>query len=78
MFNNYKIFILGTLYLVSCFLCYSLGRAHAETKIVKEKGDEIIKEIEVIKYVEKQKSEIWAAPNATSTELLSLMQDNKL
>ena len=75
---NYKILILGTLYLASCFLCYSLGRAHAETKIVKEKGDEIIKEIEVIKYVEKQKSEIWAAPNATSTELLSLMQDNKL
>lgn len=75
---NPKYFICGILYLGSCLLCYFLGRSHAEIKIVKEQGEEIIREIEVIKYVEKQKSEIWAAPNATSTELLGLMQDNKL
>ena len=62
----------------SCFLCYLLGRSHVETKIIKEKGEEIVREVEVIKYVEKQKSKIWSAPNATSSELLELMQNNQL
>ena len=75
---NPKYFICGILYLSSCLLCYFLGKSHAEIKIVKEKGEEIIREVEVVKYVEKQKLEIWAAPNATSTELLELMQNNKL
>lgn len=57
---------------------YLLGRSHAEVKIVKEKGEEIIKEVEVIKYVEKQKSQIWSAPNATDTELVGLFMQNKL
>lgn len=76
--TNYKILILLLFYLGSCGLCYLLGRSHAEIKIVKEKGEEIVREIEVIKYVEKQKSEIWSAPNATSSELLELMQNNQL
>ena len=61
-----------------CFICYLLGRSHAEVKIVKEKGEEIIKEVEVIKYVEKQKSEIWSAPNASHDELIELFVQNKL
>lgn len=73
-----KFFIPIFLYLVSCGLCYFLGRSHSETKIIKERGEEIIKEVEVIKYVEKQKAKIWSTPNATSIELLDLMQDNKL
>ena len=61
-----------------CTAFYFLGRSHAEVKIIKEKGEEIVREVEVIKYVEKQKSEIWSAPNATSSELLGLMQNNQL
>lgn len=64
-----------------CALCvafYLLGRSHAEVKIVKEKGEEIIKEVEVVKYVEKQKSEIWAKPNAGDSELVELFMQDKL
>ncbi len=61
-----------------CLICYFLGRSHAETKIIKERGEEIIKEVEVIKYVEKQKAEIWSAPNASDTELVGLFMQNKL
>lgn len=61
-----------------CFACYLLGRSHAEIKIVKEKGEEIIKEVEVIKYVDKQKAEIWSKPNASDRELIGLFMQNKL
>jgi len=61
-----------------CFMSYLLGRSHAEIKIVKEKGEEIIKEVEVIKYVDKQKAEIWSKPNASDRELISLFMQNKL
>lgn len=61
-----------------CSACYLLGRAHAEVKIVREQGENIIKEAEVIKYVEKEKSQIWTKPNADRDALLELMQANKL
>ena len=61
-----------------CCASYLLGRSHAEIKIVKEKGEEIIKEVEVIKYVEKQKSEIWSKPNSSSDELIGLFMEDKL
>lgn len=50
---------------------YSLGRSHAELKIVE-------KEIEVVRYVDKKKAEIQARPNATRKELLELMRNNIL
>ena len=61
-----------------CSGFYLLGRSHAQIKIIKEKGEEIIKEVEVVKYVEKQKSQIWSAPNASDTELVGLFMQNKL
>lgn len=61
-----------------CLACYLLGRSHSEVKIVREKGEEIIREVEVIKYVEKEKSKIWRKPNADRTDLLKLMRENRL
>lgn len=61
-----------------CLMCYLLGRSHAEVKILHEKGEEIIKEVEVIKYVEQKKAEIWAEPNASDTELIGLFMQDKL
>ena len=51
--------------------CYFLGKSHAETKI-------ITKQVEVIKYVEKQRGKIHMRPNADRSELLELMHSNKL
>lgn len=61
-----------------CVAFYLLGRSHAEVKIIKQKGEEIIKEVEVIKYVEKEKAQIWAKPNASHNELTSLFMQDKL
>lgn len=61
-----------------CLMSYLLGRSHAEVKIVKQKGEEIIKEVEVIKYVDKQKADIWARPNASDAELIGLFMQDKL
>lgn len=77
-FETLKVLFLSLLVVALCVGFYLLGRSHAEVKIVKEKGEEIIKEVEVIKYVEKQKSQIWSAPNATDTELVGLFMQNKL
>jgi len=61
-----------------CAAFYFLGRSHAEVKIVKEKGEEIIKEVEVIKYVQKEKAQIWSKPNASDGELIGLFMQDKL
>ena len=61
-----------------CLACYYLGRSHAEVKIIKERGKEIIKEVEVIKYVEKEKAKIGSAPAAGRDTLLELMRAGKL
>lgn len=61
-----------------CAACYFLGRSHSEVKIIREKGKEIIKEVEVIKYVEKEKAKIWAKPNANRDDLLKLMRNGEL
>lgn len=50
---------------------YSLGRSHAELKVVKEK-------VEVIKYVEKERAAIQARPNAGRGDLLKLMRAGQL
>ena len=38
----------------------------------------ITKEVEVVRYVDKKKSDIYSKPNASRTALIKLMQDNKL
>ena len=61
-----------------CAACYMLGRSHSEVKIIKEQGKEVIKQVEVIKYVEKEKAKIWVKPNAGRDDLLNLMRGGEL
>ncbi len=57
---------------LSCLLgAYLLGRSHSELKIVKE-------QVEVVKYVEKKKADIYSKPNLGRDSLLKLMHDGKL
>lgn len=66
--KNAVVFILFISALLGAYL---LGRSHSELKIVKE-------QVEVIKYVSKEKSEIYSRPNATRSELISLFNSGKL
>ena len=50
---------------------YLLGRSHSELKIVKE-------QVEVVKYVEKKKADIYSKPNLGRDSLLKLMHQNVL
>lgn len=61
-----------------CAAFYFLGRSHSEIKIVREKGEEIIKEVEVVKYVEKEKAKIWSKPNDSRDALLKRMYNGQL
>ena len=61
-----------------CFACYMLGRSHSEVKIIKQEQQQTIKEVEIIKNVEKQKAKIWTKPNADRDNLLELMHTGKL
>ena len=54
-----------------CLVCLLLGKSRAETKIV-------TKQIEVVKYVEKKKAEIYSAPNAQRDDLVRLFNTGKL
>ena len=63
--------ILSVLFLSSLAGAYFLGRSHSELKIVKE-------QVEVVKYVEKKKADIYSRRSATRPELLELMYNNKL
>ena len=66
--KNAVVFIL----FISAMLgAYLLGRSHSELKIVKE-------QVEVIKYVNKEKSEIYSKPNLSRDAILERMRDNKL
>lgn len=57
---------------ISCLAgAYFLGRSHSELKIVKE-------QVEVVKYVEKKKADIYSKPNASKKQLLDLMKSNVL
>ena len=78
MFEIQKTVFLSLLVVGLCVGFYLLGRSHAQIKIVKEKGEEIVKEVEVIKYVEQKKAEIWSAPNADAVELVGLFMQDKL
>ena len=63
--------ILSVLFLSSLAGAYFLGRSHSELKIVE-------KQVEVIKYVEKKKADIYSKPNATREQLLDLMKNKWL
>ncbi len=66
--KNAVVFIL----FISAMLgAYLLGRSHSELKIVKE-------QVEVVKYVDKKKAEIYSKPNLSRNAILERMRDNKL
>ena len=78
MFDIKRVVLQALFLTVLCLMSYLLGRSHSEVKIIKERGREIIKEVEVIKYVEKEKAQIWSQPNADRDDLLKLMRDGQL
>ena len=70
-----KYAILGVVLAAILFGTYYLGyRSGANNTRV----EYVTKEIEVIKYVDKKKSDIYSRPNASRAALIKLMQDNKL
>lgn len=70
---KYAIFgsVLVAILLGTYYLGYRSGANNTRVEYV-------TKEIEVIKYVDKKKSDIYSRPNASRTALIKLMQDNKL
>ena len=65
-------FVIFLLVICGAYLAgYHVGKADRQVEYV-------TKEIEVIKYVEKKKSEIYSRPNATKEQLLDLMKSNVL
>lgn len=77
VFSGKGCFVVVRVIVCLSFVCvlvafaYFLGRSHAKTKIITE-------QIEVIKYVEKKKSEIYGRPNVGRDNLLELMHKNQL
>lgn len=63
--------ILITLFFSLLIGAYFFGASRQKIKT-------ITKEVEVVKYVEKKKSEIYSQPNASRSELLKLMYSGKL
>ena len=63
-----KIILLAT---ILCVVSYALGRSHAKIEVITE-------QVEVIKYVEKEKNKIHSRPNADRTALLALMYADKM
>lgn len=57
--------------IVLCFAFYEIGKKQAKIEVVE-------KQVEVIRYVEKQKSLIQARPNVGRSDLLELMRAGKL
>lgn len=68
----------SVLIIALCLFCYLLGRSHSEVKIIKEQGQEVVKQVEIIKYVERKKAEIWSKPDANRADLLKLMHNDRL
>lgn len=50
---------------------YMAGKRNAELKVIKET-------VEVVKYVEKQKAQIYSQPNVNRDGALQLFNDNRL
>ena len=63
-----KIILLVT---ILCLASYGLGRSHAKIEVITE-------QVEVIKYVEKEKAKIHSRPNADRSALLALMYADKM
>ena len=65
-----KLIVLGLIIFLIVALCtgfYYLGKSRAEIKIIKE-------QVQVIKYVDKQKAEIYSKPPADAAAIFKLMR----
>ena len=73
MVIKYAIFgsVLVSILLGTYYLGYRSGANNTRVEYV-------TKEIEVIKYVDKKKSDIYSRPNASKEQLLDLMKNNML
>lgn len=68
MIHKMMVFLICLFFVTGlCFLSYRLGQSNAEVKT-------ITKQVEVVKYVEKKRSDIYAVPNANRDELLKRMR----
>ena len=63
--------VLAAILLGTYYLGYRSGANNTRVEYV-------TKEIEVIKYVDKKKSDIYSRPNASKEQLLDLMKNNML
>ena len=54
-----------------CFLSYRLGMSNAKIQVIE-------KQVEVIKYVEKERAKIHSKPSASRIELLNRMRADQL
>lgn len=63
--------LIGTACFIMCFCAYQWGKSTARTEVITQ-------QVEVIKYVEKQKSKIYSRPNAHRDELLKRMRAGDL
>ena len=66
-----KVVVILAMITTLCFAFYKLGKSNAKIEIV-------TKEIEVIKYVEKKKANIYTKPNASRSELIKRMRNGML
>lgn len=65
-----KLIVFAFIILLIVALCtgfYFLGKSRAEIKIIKE-------QVEVVKYVDKQKAEIYSKPPASADAIFKLMR----
>lgn len=66
-----KLILLGVVALLVAALCvasYYLGKKNAEIKIIKE-------QVEVIRYVDKKKADIYSKPPADANAIFKLMRE---
>lgn len=63
--------LIAILFMLCWLGAYMLGRSHSEVKIIRE-------QVEVVKYVEKKKADIYSKPNLGRDSLLKLMRQNVL
>ena len=63
--------LIAILFMLCWLGAYMLGRSHSEVKIIRE-------QVEVVKYVEKARADIYSRPNVNRDELLKLMRQNVL
>ena len=75
--DNIKDFMMKIIFIciLSCLICFYCGYYYGQSKM---KVKIIEKKVEIIKNVAHKKAKIQASPNASRSELLELMRNNRL